>query len=290
MQHVVQKPKAPFLGMNGAIEVHQVPVWQDNLVWIVVCTETGEAAVVDGPQADEVLAYVNEHELKLNAILNTHTHSDHIGINRDLAKRGLLSDFRVVGPKRAASAVPGLTEAVDEGDEVILGAVRGRVMRTEGHIDGHISFVFGDVLFCGDTLFTGGCGYLFDGPPARMYDSLMRLAALPGETRVCCAHEYTQDNLRFAWFVEPGNEALAERIRRVWAIRADGGCVVPSTLEEERATNPFLRPGSLLLRARLRQISPDVVLETFEDVFTATRALKDTAIHRKEAEDGLPLQ
>ena len=240
MSHVVSHASEPFIGFEGAIEVHQVPVWQDNLCWIVVCAATGEAAVVDGPQAEEVLAYVEQHGLNLTTILNTHTHADHIGINRDLDKRGLLSSMRVVGPKRAAADVPGLTEAVDEGDTVRLGEVTARVMRTEGHINGHISFVFGDVLFCGDTLFTGGCGYLFDGPPERMYESLMRLAALPGDTRVCCAHEYTQDNLRFAWFVEPENSALAERIQQVWEIRGQGGCVVPSTIARGASHQPIL--------------------------------------------------
>ena len=289
LEHIVKKPTAPFIGLDGAIAVHQVPVWQDNLCWIVVCTKTGEAAVVDGPQADEVLQYVEAHGIRLTTVLNTHTHRDHIGINLDLKSRGLLSSMRVVGPARAADDVPGLTEPVDEGDTVSLGHVTGRVLRTEGHIDGHISFVFGDVLFCGDTLFTGGCGYLFVGPPKRMYDSLMRLAALPGETRVCCAHEYTEDNLRFAWFVEPENSALAQRIREVWATRAEGGCVVPSTIAEECATNPFLRPGSATIVRRLKETMPERALETYADCFAATRALKDSKMHREADDSALPL-
>jgi len=150
-----------------------------------------------------------------------------VGINTDLADRGLLAKMRVVGPAKARDAVPGITEAVDEGDAVTFGPVTAKVMLTEGHINGHVSYVFEDVVFCGDTLFAGGCGYLFDGPPAKMHDSLTRLSQLAPETRVCCAHEYTQDNLRFAWSVEPENETLARRIKDVWARRGKGECVCP---------------------------------------------------------------
>jgi hydroxyacylglutathione hydrolase len=122
-----------------------------------------------------------------------------------------------------------------------------------------------------------------------MFDSLLRLAALPGDTRVCCAHEYTEDNLRFAWMVEPDNDALAARIRRDWALRAEGRCTVPSTIEDERATNPFLRPGSESLRAQLRERMPDADLSTHDAVFAATRRLKDRKDHRQRDDVVLPL-
>jgi hydroxyacylglutathione hydrolase len=287
--HVVTRPTPPFDSRDGRLTVHQVPVWVDNLVWIVVCNETGEAAVVDGPEAGPVLDYCKAQGLRVTTVLNTHTHGDHVGINRDLQRRGLLDGMMVVGPARRAADVPGLTRAVDEGDVVRVGAVEGRVMLTEGHIDGHISFVFGDLLLCGDTMFAAGCGRLFDGPPAKMHDSLQRLAALPGDTRVCCAHEYTQDNLRFAWSVEPGNAALAERIRRMWALRAEGGCTVPSRIEEERATNPFVRTESAELVASVRAALPDVPLEGSLDVFTAARRLKDLGGYKARGDVGLPL-
>jgi hydroxyacylglutathione hydrolase len=288
--HVVTRPTPPFDSRDGRLTVHQVPVWVDNLVWIVVCNETGEAAVVDGPEAGPVLDYCKAQGLRVTTVLNTHTHGDHVGINRDLQRRGLLDGMMVVGPARRAADVPGLTRAVDEGDTVRVGAVEGRVMLTEGHIDGHISFVFGDLLLCGDTMFAAGCGRLFDGPPAKMHDSLQRLAALPGDTRVCCAHEYTQDNLRFAWSVEPGNAALAERIQRVWALRAEGGCTVPSRIEEERATNPFVRTESAELVASVRAALPEVPLEASLDVFTAARRLKDLGGYKARGDVGLPLQ
>lgn len=290
MQHVVTRPTPAFTSRDGRLTVHQIPAWVDNLVWIVVCNETGEAALVDGPEAEPVLVYCKAHGLRPTTVLNTHTHGDHVGVNRDLQRRGLLDGMTVVGPARRAADVPGLTRGVDDGDTVRLGAVEGQVMLTEGHIDGHVSFVFDDLLFCGDTMFAGGCGRLFDGPPAKMHDSLQRLAALPGDTRVCCAHEYTQDNLRFAWSLEPGNAALAERIRRVWALRAEGGCSVPSRLEEERETNPFLRTGSEELVASVRAALPDAPLEAPLDVFTATRRLKDLGAYKARGDEGLPLR
>jgi hydroxyacylglutathione hydrolase len=290
MQHVVTHPTPPFSSRCGRLTVHQVPAWVDNLVWLVVCNETGETAVVDGPEAEAVLDYCKAHGLRLTTVLNTHTHGDHIGINRDLQRRGLLEGMMVVGPSRRAADVPGLTRGVDEGDLARVGEVEGRVMLTEGHIDGHISYVFSDLLLCGDTMFAGGCGRLFDGPPAKMHESLQRLAALPSDTWVCCAHEYTQDNLRFAWSLEPGNTALAERIGQAWALRAEGGCTVPSRLGVERETNPFLRTGSAELVASVRAALPDAPLGTPLEVFTATRRLKDLGAYKARGDEGLPLR
>lgn len=287
--HTVTRPPAPWLACDGALRVHVVPAARDNLIWLAECTTTHEVAVIDGPGADDALAYVEAQRLRWTAVFNTHTHGDHIGINVALMRAGRLEGLAVVGPAARAADIPGLTQPVAEGDAVRIGAVEGRVMVTEGHLDGHVSFVFGDVVFCGDTLFTGGCGRMFDGPPAKMYDSLQRLAALPGPTRVCCAHEYTQDNLRFAWSLEPDNEALAARIRDVWAVRAHGGTVVPSTIEIERATNPFLRPGSPTLRASLAAAAPDADLSTPERTFAATRRLKDAGVYRSRGDEGLPL-
>lgn len=275
--HVVTRPPPPF-PTAGGLDVVAVPSATDNLCWLIVAGD--EVAVVDGPDADAVLAWCDANGKRLVAIVNTHTHGDHVGVNADLGRRGRLAGLRVIGPAKVAADVPGLTEPVGDGDVVRLFGRELRVMLTEGHIDGHVSYVLDDVLFCGDTLFAGGCGYLFHGPPPVMFDSLMRLAALPGGTRVCCAHEYTQDNLRFAWSVEPGNAALADRVRRVAAIRADGGCTLPSTIDEERATNPFLRPGSPEIVAAVRRALPDADTSTPEAVFAATRRLKDSKQYR----------
>jgi hydroxyacylglutathione hydrolase len=289
MRHVVDVQRAPFRSRDGSVEVHQILAWQDNLVWLVVCTATGQAAVVDGPEAEPVLDYCAARGLELVAILNTHTHGDHIGINQALLRRGELDRLRVIGPEHASPPVPGLTEPARDGELVRIGDASFRVLLTEGHMNGHVSYLVDDVLFCGDTLFAGGCGYLFDGPPAKMHASLERLAALPPGTRVCCAHEYTQDNLRFAYSVEPDNAALAERIRRVWALRARGECAVPSTIGEERDTNPFLRHASPSLRAHVAAAMPERALGSPLEVFAATRALKDRKDYRRLEESDLPL-
>ena len=289
MKHVVTRPRAPFRTASGALEIHQLLSMSDNLIWMVVCVETGATAVVDGPEAGPVLDWCAETGHTLTHVINTHTHWDHIGVNQDLERRGLLDDLTVIGPARAAKDVPGLTRGVDQGDEVTLGAATGCVMLTEGHIDGHVSYVFEDVLFCGDTLFGAGCGYLFDGPPKKMHASLQSLAALEDGTRVCCAHEYTEDNLRFAWMVEPDNAALAARIRETWALRGRGECSVPSTIAEERATNPFLRVHSETLRGRVAEAMPGADMSTDAGVFAATRALKDRKDHRALSDETLPL-
>lgn len=289
MEHVVTKPTPPFTTSSGALEVHQIPAWKDNLVWLAVCTETREAAAVDGPEAQSVLDYCAAKGLSLTTILNTHTHMDHVGINHELKRLGKLDGLRVFGPRRKASDVPGLTDPVDDGDAATVGRVRFEVLLTEGHIDGHVSYVHDDVVFCGDTLFGAGCGYLFDGPPEKMHASLTRLMALDPSTRVCCAHEYTEDNLRFAWSVEPDNDALAARIRDVWALRARGECSIPSTVGVERATNPFVRHQSATVRAAVAAAWPDRDLAEPAAVFAATRALKDTKAYKSIADDALPI-
>lgn len=279
MPHVVTQPNPPFLSRSGALEVHQIPVLEDNFTYILVCTETGEAAAIDGPEAETVLAYCEAKGITLSAIFNTHTHWDHIGLNIDMTRRGLLKGMRVVGSQKVAGQVPGLTQAVADGDEIRLGKRIGKVILTEGHIKGHICFLFEDLLFSGDTLFAGGCGYISNNPPVQMYQSLQALGALDPDTKVCCAHEYTQDNLRFAYSVEPGNLALAERIRQVWALRAEGRATVPSRLQDELESNPFLRQGSPELVESLKKLYPKGDFTTPEGIFAATRYLKNQKLY-----------
>jgi hydroxyacylglutathione hydrolase len=242
-------------------------------VWGIECLATGVLAVVDGPGSEEVEAFEHANGLRASVLLTTHTHGDHIGIHRAWEATGRLAGMHVFG--KAGVGVPGLTHPVDDGDGFQVGAVSGTVLRTEGHMNGHVSYLIDGALFCGDTLFGGGCGYLFDGPPERMFDSLMRLAGLPDETLVCCAHEYTQDNLRFAVSVEPNNQALAARDADVATKRADGQCTLPSTIAVERATNPFLRTGSPELRMQVGFTGPHA------DVFAHARALKNTGAYKR---------
>lgn len=287
MTHAVTVSHSPIPVAGGALEVHQIPAAQDNFVWLLVAPSAKLAAVVDGPDARGALQKCTELGVNLTTILNTHTHFDHIGINNDLGPR--LEDMRVIGPRKAAADVPGLTEPVDDGDEFELFGVGVRVLLTEGHIDGHISFVVDGAVFCGDTLFAGGCGYLFDGPPQKMHHSLQTLSGLGEDTLVFCAHEYTQDNLRFAWSVEPDNRALADRIRTAWKTRAEGRATVPSTIGLERATNPFIRSASPTIVQAVKTAFPDKTFDSSAEVFAATRLLKDQKAYRTLTDEDLPL-
>jgi len=269
--------------------VHQIPAATDNLIWLAVCTQTGAAAAIDGPEAQTVLDYCVQEHIRLSAIFNTHTHPDHIGINLDLARAHKLRRLRVVGAEARAADIPGITERVKEGSRIQLGDATGVVWLTEGHIDGHISFIIDGVLFCGDTLFGGGCGRLFDGPPEKMHRSLSRMAALPADTKVCCAHEYTQDNLRFAWMIDRDNAALKQRIRGVWAIRKMGGCTVPSLIGEERQTNPFMRVSAPSIQWAVSQAFPEVDVHDPVQVLGCLRAWKNRGDHQAMPEDVLPL-
>ncbi len=218
------------------MQVHAVPAFKDNYLWVIA--EGGHAAVVDPGDAGPVEEFLASRRLELTAILATHHHGDHVG-----GVPALASHWRcpVFGP--AHDGVSGLDRKLGEGDRVQVPglAVEFSVLDVPGHTAGHIAYVNPEAAFVGDTLFACGCGRLFEGTPAQMTDSLDKLAVLPGDTRVYCAHEYTLSNIRFARMVEPGNARLAARAERDAATRARGEATVPSTIDEERATNPFLR-------------------------------------------------
>jgi hydroxyacylglutathione hydrolase len=280
MPHVVSVPPAPYRARDDSFTVHTVPAADDNLSFLLVCTRTGSTAVVDGPDADVVLAYARAHDLRITHVLNTHVHGDHVGLNRGLV--AALPGLQVVGPAAARGAVPCITRAVDEGDEVEVGALRGRVLRTDGHLLGHVSYVFGEALFPGDTLFTCGSGRVFSGDYTAMQGSLARLRALPPDTRVFCAHEYTLDNLAYALSLEPHNEALAARAARTREARARGETVVPGLLAEELATNPMLRWDAQELVASVAAAWAGTRgLNTPVEIYRATRELKDRGDYRR---------
>ena len=168
----------------------------------------------------------------------------------------------------------GLIRGVDEGDEVAVGELRGKVLFIPGHTTGHVAYLFGNNLFCGDTLFTAGCGRIFEGTPEQMHASLKKLMALPEDTKVYCGHEYTENNLRFAVTIEPKNYKLASRFERVQALRARGLPTVPATMEEEKQTNPFLRWDSKEIQANLKAGAPDLKSDPVA-IFARIRKLKD---------------
>ena len=217
-----------------------LPAFTDNYIWML--HDDRQAIVVDPGDAAPVAAALDAQGLALAAILVTHHHPDHVGGVAALRPR---LQGPVYGPAR--ETIPQPFTPLSDGDSVDVLGLRFQVIDVPGHTAGHIAYFLpaGDgptpVLFCGDTLFSGGCGRLFEGTPAQMHQSLGRLAALPGDTRVCCAHEYTESNLKFANAVEPANAALARYTVACRALRADGLPTLPSTIAQERAINPFMR-------------------------------------------------
>lgn len=251
------------------LEIHQVPLLRDNYAYLIREPETAATGVVDPSVAGPVFEALAEHGWTLTHILNTHHHWDHTGGNLELKAA---SGATVVGPAPDRDRIPGIDVAVDDGETYRFGEAEAKVTFIPGHTRGHIAFWFEEsaALFCGDTLFALGCGRLFEGTPEQMWSSLCKLRALPDETRVYCGHEYTQDNARFALAVDPENAALVARAAAVDRTRAEGLPTVPSTMGEERATNPFLRADQPALGAALGLDAADPVA-----VFAETRRRKD---------------
>lgn len=218
------------------MKIIPIPAFEDNYIWLI---RNGRyAAAVDPGDAAPLLDYLDRHGLQLLAVLCTHHHRDHTGGNEELRQR---LKMPVYGPKR--EAIPGLTHPVSEGDMVSLPelGVEFAVLDVPGHTAGHVAYYGANSLFCGDTLFACGCGGLFEGTAAQMHASLQKLAALPDETQVYCAHEYTLENIEFAKMVEPANPALLQREALDLQSRELGRPTLPSTIGLEKATNPFLR-------------------------------------------------
>jgi len=230
-----------------------VPCLKDNYAYLVVCRQTGHAAVVDPSEAAPVLAALASERVDLKAIWNTHHHHDHVGGNQEVS--AAFPGIEVVAHASDLGRVPAQTRFAEEGDELTLGKLRVSIIHNPGHTRGAISYhVHGEpgALFTGDTMFGAGCGRLFEGTPADMFASLGKLTALAPDTRVYCGHEYTASNLRFAAAAEPDNPAVAERSSQVEAIRARGEPTVPFTVADEQATNPFARAGSVERLGELR--------------------------------------
>jgi hydroxyacylglutathione hydrolase len=222
------------------LTVTPIPLFKDNYAWLLRDDGTGATAVVDPADAGPVEAAIDAAGGRLDLILLTHHHADHVGGTDAVRAR---YGAKVVGAAADAHRLPKLDRAVRGGDTVGLGGAVGAVIDTPGHTLGHIAFHFpdGHALFCGDTLFSLGCGRFIEGTPAQMFASLKKLAALPPDTLVYCGHEYTESNARFAVTVEPGNAALLARSAEVGRLRAAGRFTVPSPLAEELAANPFMR-------------------------------------------------
>lgn len=228
--------------MATTLDIVRVPALDDNYVWLLHDAVANETVVVDPSEAAPVLAAANARGWTISQIWNTHWHPDHTNGNAEIKALGAT----VSGPAAEADKIPTLDYGLREGDSVKIGTHVARVIETPGYTAGHIVFHMADdaLLFSGDTLFAMGCGRLFEGGPAQMFANMQRLAVLPPETIVFCAHEYTQSNGRYAAAAEPDNAAVTERMKDVDAKRAAGEPTVPTTIALELATNPFLRATS----------------------------------------------
>jgi hydroxyacylglutathione hydrolase len=255
-----------------ALQVHQFICLSDNFGLLAHDPETGATASIDAPDGETILKALDEKGWKLTDILVTHHHPDHTqGIP---ALKARFPQARVVGAKSDEKRIAGLDAKVIEGDEVTVGGATARVIETPGHTTGHIAYHFADddVLFAGDTLFSLGCGRVFETPMNVMYHSLMKLAALPEETQLYCGHEYTQSNARFALTVDPDNALLTERAKKVDDLRAAGEFTLPSTIGLELATNPFLRAEDPGVQTAVNMAGHDPV-----QVFAEVRERKNKA-------------
>ncbi len=233
------------------LEIIRIPVLSDNYVWLVHEAESGETMAVDPAVAPPVLAEADTRGWKITQIWNTHWHPDHTGGNAEIkAATGCF----ITGPAAEAERIPTLDVLVKEGDIVSLGTVTAQVLDVPAHTAGHIAYHFAtdQAAFVGDTLFAMGCGRLFEGTAEQMYSNMRKLEALGDDTQVYCAHEYTQSNGRFALTVEPDNQALVERMEHVDIMRERGESTVPTSIALERATNPFMRAGSVAELAERR--------------------------------------
>jgi hydroxyacylglutathione hydrolase len=258
------------MGAMPELEIHQIPVLRDNYVYLVREAESKACAAVDPSVAEPVLAALDRLGWRLTHILNTHHHHDHVGGNLEIKRA---TGCAIVGNGNDARRIPGIDIQVHDGDTFRLGAQKATVIDVSGHTIGHIAYWFGEskALFCGDTLFALGCGRLFEGTPGQMWSSLCKLRALPEDTKVYCGHEYTKSNADFALTVEPENSVLKRRADTVAALRAQGLPTVPSTIGEERATNPFLRADNTAFRQAAGLAGLDEVA-----TFAAIRRRKDT--------------
>ncbi len=227
-----------------ALEIARIPALNDNYIWLVHEPLSKETAVIDPAEAEPVLAEARARGWEITQIWNTHWHADHVGGNAGIVAE---TGCKVIGPMAEQDKIPGIGRSVREGDRVTLGKVEAVVMEVPAHTAGHIAYHLPSeqVVFVGDTLFAMGCGRLFEGTAAQMFGNMQRLAALPEQTKVYCAHEYTQSNGRYALVAEPGNDALVRRMADVDSARARGEPTIPTTIALERATNPFMRAATV---------------------------------------------
>ena len=265
------------------MRVERIPTLGDNYTYLIIDPASNEAAVVDAPEAGPVVARVEALGVNLTKVLSTHHHWDHSAANPELAER-----YRapVYGHASDAQRIPGFTHGLEEGDRVSVGELEAEIIFIPAHTRGHIAYVFAEAIFCGDTLFAAGCGRLFEGNPKMMHEALnLKLKRLPDATRVYCGHEYTENNLRFALSIEPSNTAVQKKMEWVrerrskaasdWHDATEAEFSIPSTIGEEKATNPFMRVDSPELIESVRKVYPGAAADPVT-ILGHVRAMKDT--------------
>lgn len=255
------------------MEIHRLPALSDNYIFLLHDRHTNQAAVVDPAVPEPVLACLEALGANLVAIYNTHHHGDHVGANEQLLAK--YPQLTIYGGAEDRGRIPGQMVFLQDGDRLSFAGREATVYFVPGHTKAHIAYYFapetgettGD-LFCGDTIFAGGCGRLFEGTPSQMMQSIGKLRQLPDQTRVWCAHEYTLGNLKFAVTVDPDNQDLQQRFELVQTARQNGEATVPSWLGEEKLTNPFLRWDNIAIQTTMGQTEP-------AQVFGKLRGMKD---------------
>jgi len=251
------------------IEIHQVPVLRDNFVYLLREPKSKCVGIVDPAVAGPVMDEAKLLGWRVTHILNTHHHNDHTGGNLEIKER---TGCTIVGPQHDRDRIPGIDLEVKDSDIYKFGNEEVQIFFVPGHTRGHIAYWFkaSNALFCGDTLFSIGCGRLFEGTPDQMWKSLSKLRTLPPQTRIYCAHEYTEANIRFAVSIDPNNQALRKREKQVTKLRSQMLPTVPSTLGMELAANPFLRADQPGLQEAMGMLGADPV-----EVFAEVRHRKD---------------
>ena len=256
------------------MKIITIPCSFDNYSYLIICEETGEAAVVDPAEYYPVSQEIQRAGVRLMAVYCTHHHADHVGGLADL--RAEFAGLEIYGHESDSRRIPGMNRPLTDGSKIRIGKISGQVLHTPGHTLGGICYLIEDVLFTGDTLFGSGCGRLFEGSPKQMYDVLYnKIKPLPQPTKIYFGHEYTVHNLKFASFVEPDNQAVVSRLQQATQKREKGQLTTPSTLQLECATNPFLRCAEPGIVKTVREKGMEEALDPLS-IFTALRRLRDS--------------